>query len=123
MLKNYEMNTLLRGLPVYLVFEMFVRSPGFALMKRDPRLLLIPLASVVWNIRRMGDLWRARRQVQQSRGVPDANILRAMGPSGIAPLSHLLRRARRAKFQMSRSPTSALASSDVDSGSSSAGEK
>lgn len=94
MLKNYSARNLLRGLPVYLTFELLVRTPGLMWMNRSPRYALMPLQNAAWNLVRLPDTLRARRDVQRSRRAPDPDILRAMGPAGFEPLGHLRQRAR-----------------------------
>lgn len=94
MLKNYAVSTLWRALPAYLALELTVRLAGLIWITRSPRHGLIPFHNLLWNATFLADTLRARREVQAFRRVSDSEILRAMGPGGFEPLTHLRRRAR-----------------------------
>jgi len=94
MLKNYSAGTILRGLPTYFAFEFTVRLLGLVWVSRRLQFAFLPLHSLLWNVAHFGDTLQARRLVQSARSVSDLTVLRAMGPAGLEPLGHLLRRAR-----------------------------
>lgn len=93
MLKNYSRRTLLRALPAYALWTA-AKSAGSLVLERSPTLAAAPLRALGWNVLRLGETLRARRAVQASRLVGDAEILQSMGPRGFEPLASLQRRRR-----------------------------
>lgn len=80
MLKNYELGSLVRAVPVFLFYELAFKSMGLLCLARRPWLALAPLLAIGWNLLHLGDTQRARHRVQFMRRCPDREILPRMGP-------------------------------------------
>lgn len=94
-MKNYEPRNLMRAIPTFLLYEFVVKTPGFLILARRPRLGLAPPLAVAWNLLHLRDTLRARRRVQMTRRHADRDILADMGPGPWEPLSSLYRRFMR----------------------------
>ena len=93
MLKNYQASSLARGLPQFLMFTA-AKSLGLAMRQRSGELFWAPWRAVAWNIRLLRDTLTQRAEIQASRKVRDAAILKRMGPRGFEPIASIRRRLR-----------------------------
>jgi len=91
MLKNFELSSLLRGLPQFMLFTA-AKSVGLGLAGRDGALFWAPWRAIGWNVLVLRDTLNLRRGIQASRRVGDSVILRVMGPRGFEPAASLRRR-------------------------------
>jgi len=93
MLKNFELSSLFRGLPQFLLFTA-AKSVGLGLAGIDGALFWAPWRAIGWNILVLRDTLKLRRGIQASRRVGDSVILQVMGPKGFEPAASLRRRFR-----------------------------
>ena len=93
MLKNYEVRSLARGIPQFVLFTI-LKSVGLGIRERSSRLFWAPWRAIGWNLLELQDTLHLRAEVQASRSVADSEILRVMGPRGFEPLSSIRRRLR-----------------------------
>lgn len=91
MLKNYQLSSLTRGLPQFLLFTA-AKSVGLGLRKWNAELFWAPWRAVAWNILALRDTFMQRGRVQSSRRVGDSTILKRMGPRGFEPVASIRRR-------------------------------
>src|SRR5207302_8769798 len=74
LLKNYSPFHLLRVLPLAAFYSLAELAGGLISGRRQQRKAAVSAWS--WNLRRLGELRTARRSVQQSRRLPDAELRR-----------------------------------------------
>lgn len=91
MLKNYELTTLFRALPNYLIWTA-LKTLGALVVERSVSLAIKPLEAVWWNAFMLRDTLQQRKAVQQTRVVQDKKLLPVMGPRGFETLANLRRR-------------------------------
>lgn len=92
MLKNYEGVSLVRAVPVFLFYELGLKSIGLLLLTRRPSLALVPMLAIGWNLLHLRDTLRARRRVQVMRRYRDRDIFARMGPGPCEPLRSMYAR-------------------------------
>jgi GT2 family glycosyltransferase len=82
LIKNYELKTLIRVIPVRLLLE--AAAVILAIKQRDFRRILAILGALCWNLFKLPLLIKERKTIHSLRQVPDEEILRRMYPKTVA---------------------------------------
>ena len=75
-IKNYELKTLIKV--AILLFWNYLTYPLWALKNKGPKYILIPLKSLLWNIKSIIETLKLRKSVQSNREIKDSEIFKLM---------------------------------------------
>jgi len=76
LIKNYEIKNILRTLPIVIILETL--SAFIHATHNNPYYIMMVLKGFIWNLRKLKDTLKRRKQVQQLRKIADKEIMRYM---------------------------------------------